>query len=363
MEVFELSTDITNVHKWTYLEGCREIVQGSVDNPKGFTWHYEDGTLTLINRDTQLPRKVFLAGYSTKREEKESIGAFGDGLTSSLCCLLREGHTIRIQNGNLNWKPVLGVSATFEHEVVMIEETEGNPANEDYIVKIGNLTKSQMDKVIANTLHLQTGDRNLHKTPTGDILLDEEHKGRIYVGGLFVCNFNSDYGFDFKPHCFALDRDRKSLNPWDIKWQCKDMWTHVGRNASESDAQTMITAMKGNDSSMEHLRHTTCTVSSEVEKAAEEVYNSEYDGKLVSSDWEEAESLRKAGNEVVLVKSASLVNVIRRTDSYRSFNAGAKKVKSVQELLDEWKEDWDAQLTLEALDAYVEMSEKVVDKT
>ncbi|CAH9013628.1 putative histidine kinase-like ATPase [Vibrio phage 424E50-1] len=365
METFELTTNVDNVHEWTYLEGCREVIQGFLDNPKGGDWNYdpEEATLLLTNPDTKLERKVLLAGFSTKRDESESRGKFGDGLTSAICCLLREGYEVIIENSDITWKPTIGWSDIFEHEVIVVEEYRTPYHNEDYKVYIKGLRPDEMDKVIANTLPLQTGERNLHKTPTGDILLDEEYKGRIYVGGLFICNFNSEYGFDFKPHCFELDRDRKSLNPFDIKWACKDMWSHVGRNASESDAQIVITAMTSNDSSMEHLRHTTCTVSSEVEKAAEEVYNSEYDGKLVASDWEEAEDLRKAGNEVVLVKSASLVNVIRRTDSYRSFNAGAKKVKSVQELLDAWKEDWDAQLTLEALDAYVEMSEKVVDKT
>ncbi|CAH9013683.1 putative histidine kinase-like ATPase [Vibrio phage 501E54-1] len=365
METFELTTNVDNVHEWSYLEGCREFAQGFLDNPKGGDWNYdpEEETLLLTNPDTKLERKVLLAGFSTKRNESESRGKFGDGLASAICCLLREGYEVIIENSDITWKPTIGWSEVFDHEVILVEEYETSYHNEDYKVYIKGLRPDEMDKVVANTLPFQTGERELHKTPTGDILLDEEHKGRIYVGGLFICNFNSEYGFDFKPHCFKLDRDRKSLNPWDIRWQCRLMWEHVGNSATEDQAKHVITAMKINDSSTEHMEYSSPTMNKEVEKAAEEVYNSEYDGKLVASDWEEAEDLRKAGNEVVLVKSASLVNVIRRTDSYRSFNAGAKKVKSVQELLDEWKEDWSAQLSLEALDAYVEMSEKVVDKT
>lgn len=362
MEVFELSTDVTNVHKWSYLEGCREFIQGFLDNQNGGTWYYEDETLTLISKDTQLSRKVFLAGYSTKREEKESRGKFGDGLTSGICCLLREGHIISIQNGCINWKPTLGKSSVFDHEVVMIEESEGDELNEDYIVKIGNITQEQLAKVVDNTLQMQDNIFNGHKTPEGDILLDEQHKGKIFCGGLFVDYFKSDYGFDFKPSAFELDRDRKSLKPFDIKWQTKEIWKYVTKSADANTADNIIEGMDKGESSLEYINHTYTTNSSNLINSAEKLYKEKYDGKILTTDYKEAEDLRKLGNKVEVVKNEGLVNIVKQTNIYKNFSLSTVKVKSVSELLTGWLDDWQDEIPVEAYDDFVEMEQEINNK-
>lgn len=340
METFELSTDVTNVHEWTYLEGCREFIQGYLDNTKGGTWYYEDNTLVLINKDTQLSRKVFLAGYSTKRDEEDSRGKFGDGLTSGICCLLREGHDIFIENGGLYWQPTLGWSETFDHEIVIIEEGEYQEDNEDYIVKISNLTPEQMNCIVDNTIALQDFSDNKHITPMGDILLDEQHKGRIYCGGLFVDCFKSEYGFDFKPKHFPLDRDRKSVKPFDVKWQTKEMWSFVSKDATEDVADSIISDLVKGEQSLEYTSHTTMTNNKNVRNSAESLYKEKYNGKLVTHDYEEMRELEKAGNKVELVNSESLVKIIKATDTYKTISLSTIKPKTVSETLEDWKQEW-----------------------
>lgn len=362
METFELGTNVENVHEWSFLEGCREFIQGYLDNPNGGDWSYEDEMLILTNPDTTLERKVLLAGFSTKREDKTSRGKFGDGMASGICCLLREGYEIIIENGEITWTPNIGWSEVFQHEVIVIEETLTPYTNDDYKVYIKGLSESDMDEVVSNTLELQREVRNEHQTSLGAILLDDEHKGKVFVGGLFVSHFDSEYGFDFKPECFALDRDRKSLKPFDIQYQCKDMWGEVASNAEGDTAVTLIESMKSGDSSLAYVHHHAYDVSPEVKEKAENLYNEEYEGKLVASEWSDAEALREAGNEVVLVKNSGLANIIRNTDSYRTFQMSAKEVLSVEDLLQGWKDTWSDELSLGALDAFNAMFEKIIDK-
>ncbi|CAH9013579.1 putative histidine kinase-like ATPase [Vibrio phage 277E43-1] len=352
---FELGADVSSVHEWTYLEGTREFLQGFLDNPKGGTWSYENGTLILTNRETQLPRKALLQGYSTKREDKESRGKFGDGLASGICALLNEGHEILIENGDVTWVPVIKYSETFEHDVVMIEEYMTEYPNEDYIVYIKGITETQMQKITNNTLSLQGDYGDVHSTSQGEILLHEAHKGRIYVGGLFVDYFKSDYGFNFKPHCFDLDRDRKSLKPFDIQYKAKDMWGEISDSADEDVSEEIVSALVKGENSMEYAKYTLNTNNKNIQNSAEKVYNEKYSGKLVTSDYDECEQLRMAGNEVVHVKSEGLVKIIRETEAYQTVKLGQKKVKTITEILEDWKQEWYDSFETEMLYSYEDM--------
>lgn len=165
------------------------------------------------------------------------------------------------------------------------------------------------------------------ETSYGEVLLDKENSGKIFVGGLFVQNFPVEHGYNFPPEDFKLDRDRRALSPFDIEWQCRKLWEEAAVDADEDLAEEIIEAVIKKDRSFNSYGSVIDPeVSDNVINLAEDLYKEKYNGKLVSSDWQEVEQLREAGNEnVTYVDNRALVSFITKTDSYQTVVMGKKE--------------------------------------
>ena len=50
--------------------------------------------------------------------------------------------------------------------------------------------------------------------------------GKVFVNGLYVCDYEPyTYGYDFKPESIRLDRDRKMVSDFDLRWMASKMWS------------------------------------------------------------------------------------------------------------------------------------------
>lgn len=366
MEMFELGSDPSNVHEWDFEQGVREFLQGWMDNSSGGYHEHSDNTLTLTNYNTKLPRKSLLAGYSTKRNDSSQRGKFGDGLTSGICVLLREGMNITIYNSDVIWKPVITYSDSFEHEVVAIEETINPNASDDYSVVIEGVSDSDMERIIDNTLFLQD-DYEFFETSKGTILLEEKHKGKVFVGDLYVDNFDSEYGFNFLPECFELDRDRKSLKPFDIQWTIKDLIAEMSSSELDDDlSDRVVSSMESNDKSMQYVESYSIGRSENFKKSAEKLYNEKYDGMILTSDYSEAEELRESGNKnVAYVNNSSFVTLVKSSESHQVVY-GARKEKetfSIDEMLDKFEDEWQHDMNVDMYEAWEKLSNEIKERT
>jgi hypothetical protein len=84
----------------------------------------------------------------------------------------------------------------------------------DFTVCITTTTEV-IEKVIKNCLYLQKDLGEVLEGTKGRVLKDIP--GKLYVGGLFVCDINgAKYSYDFHPQYLPLNRDRKSVNGWDL---------------------------------------------------------------------------------------------------------------------------------------------------
>ncbi|AUR87608.1 hypothetical protein NVP1101O_197 [Vibrio phage 1.101.O._10N.261.45.C6] len=357
---FELTMDTNSVHKWDIPAAIRDFVQNMLDNSNGYQWGYneETETLSLTNYNTQLDRKVWLHGYSEKQGDNSTRGCHGDGLKSSVAVLLREGCGITIYNGSLLWKPQRGYSETFQSDVVIVTEEENNVSWSDYTVEITGITSFTMNQVILNTLDFQDNVGQTYETEKATILFDESQKGKVYCGGLFVGNFKSEYGFDFKPEHLELDRDRKSFDPFNVKWKCQDVWREYSGQDTEESSEVVISNLKNCEGSSEFLKYQNLS-SENLNKAAEKVYTEEYSGKLVTSSYDEFNELKAAGNQVELVKSEGLVNLIRKTESYQVVFEGKLSKKTPSELLEAFKDKWYDEFSSEMLYDFEDMQSEI----
>lgn len=142
----------------------------------------------------------------------------------------------------------------------------------------------------------------------------------------------------------------------------KEYVGELSANADDDLAEELIENLKSNDNSCKFLDHTISTRNESLQKHAEKVYKDEYDGKLVSASYSEAEELRKAGNEVAYVQSEGLVKIIQQTNSYQEFSLGKKEVKTVSDYLEEFLDKYEGEMSLEMLDDFNELKSEIEDR-
>ena len=218
MKKYELSLSRNYVSNWGVEEAIRELLQNAKDSngEEKIDIDKSSGTITITNKNTSIPSSTLLLGNTSKKDDLDKIGQFGEGYKLAILVLLREGKDISIFNGNKIWKPSFEYSNNFECEVLCITETDST--GNDLIFEISEFNSQELDDLENEFLGLNEQAYNSIQTSYGEILTDSNHKGKVFVDGLPVYeDDNFDYGYNFKPCYVSLDRDRKSINIYELK--------------------------------------------------------------------------------------------------------------------------------------------------
>lgn len=218
MKKYELSLSRNYVSSWGIEEAIRELLQNAKDSSGEDVINIDkcSGTITITNKNTSIPSSTLLLGNTSKKDDLDKIGQFGEGYKLALLVLLRENKEVFIKNGNKNWTPSFEYSDNFECEVLCITETESN--GNDLVFEISGFNSSELDKLENEFLGLNGQAYNSIQTSYGEILTDSDYKGKVFVDGLPVYeDDNFEYGYNFKPCYVTLDRDRKSINIYQLK--------------------------------------------------------------------------------------------------------------------------------------------------
>lgn len=218
MKKYELSLSRNYVSSWGIEEAIRELLQNAKDSSGEDIINIDksSGTITITNKNTSISSSTLLLGNTSKKDDLDKIGQFGEGYKLALLVLLREGKDVSIQNGNKIWNPSFEYSDNFECEVLCITETDGN--GNDLTFEISGFNSRELDELENEFLGLNGQAYNSIQTSYGEILTDPDYKGKVFVDGLPVYkDDNFDYGYNFKPCYVTLDRDRKSINIYQLK--------------------------------------------------------------------------------------------------------------------------------------------------
>ena len=239
MTKFVLSLDANYVKSWTVADAIRELFQNALDqqlqHPENrASWEYDKDTSTLriCNKTSSLERSSLLLGGSTKSETTNTVGQYGEGYKIAALILLRNGLGMTIYNyaSKEVWRPRMVKSRSFGASVLtfFIESMIWKqPPDNDLTVEVTGLTPEEYEcRIIPTNLHLQPGSHSLHFTEYGEVLI--QHKGEVFVNGLFVCKYDKyKYGYNFKPKQVNLDRDRKLISDFDLRWLASKMWSKI----------------------------------------------------------------------------------------------------------------------------------------
>lgn len=326
-KTYELSLSPNYVRHWTYVEAIRELIQNALDSDSPFSYSIdreEEGTytLSLMSEHSTLPTRSLLLGATTKEDATDKIGSFGEGYKIALLVLTREGHRVSVWNGDRHWRPFFQYSRKYEEEILCVEVGAMTHANRGLRFVVSGLSSDQVEEVRASCLQMQDAVGQIHSTPKGDILLDRP--GKLYVGGLYICDTELTYSYNVKPEHLRLERDRKTIDGWDLKSLTCSMWFATG----ETEKIVELIAAETPD-----LEHATYSAPAIVRDACYRHFREQNPGKLIATSPAELRDLVKKGM-TRYVYSGGLGNVARSSSLYAP--SSGELLKEPKELLAEW---------------------------
>lgn len=237
MTKIELTISPDYVPTWTIVDAIRELFQNAIDQQKQnpdnvFSWEYDHKleTLYIKNKASRLTASSLLLGHTTKAADVATIGQFGEGYKIATLVLLRNDKKITFYNYGAReiWRPRFVDSRRFKSRILtfFIEKPklwELIPSH-DLVIEITGITEDEWhNQIVPSNLHLREDVKIIETTQYGDIL---DTPGKVFVSGLYVCDYEPyQYGYNFKPESIRLDRDRKMVSDFDLRWMASRMWS------------------------------------------------------------------------------------------------------------------------------------------
>lgn len=369
---FELSISTEYVPDWGLVEALRELFQNALDNETmnpenkmGWQYNKRSGEVKITNKTSKLSVESLLLGSGTKHNRTDTIGKHGEGYKIAFMVLLRNNKTIRVDNYGANeiWDVRLVKSRKYKGQLVPTVFINKEPVwkkkpSSDLTITIGGITEEEYKELEVKNLHLRGEEVRAFDTTEKDrILLDEAEHGNIYVEGLFVTNISGlQYGYDFSPKAISLDRDRKLVDSFNVKWSASELWCR----AAEQDDKAMEMAVElVNDSAPDtaYLSNMSYYGKGLFNGVAKKFYEDNGKDAVPVTSNLEYEAVEKAEMGKPIIVTSEIAQILRsdRIDEQRK----VIKITSVKEQLELFIEKIADRLSDEELDEINSLVEKV----
>lgn len=316
-KVYELPLARTYVAHWGLKEAIRELIQNAIDSPAEFEYALHEDGVVLRSRGVTLDPKTLVLGVTSKAEDQHAIGSFGEGYKIALLVLARLDLPVAVINGDVTWQPEFRTSRQFGTELLHIVERPA-AVNQDWIngpearapqdleFRVFGLTREQMDEIVEQCLHMQPPIEDAIYVPQGRIL--PSHPGKLFVGGLFVCDTEFEFGYDAKPEFLTLERDRKTVDSWAINILARDMWF-------ETDDHDRIAEMIERD--CPDTRYAQYGTPMQIREACFRLFQKMHPDAVVARTHAEMEQLIERGLTKVVVVNNSMHYAVAGSQGYK----------------------------------------------
>ena len=225
-QCYELTLTSTYVSDWTFSDAMRELIQNGidqekVDKDKSFSISYDkmNHSIKLTNDKSSLKVSTLLLGKTSKANDDDTVGQFGEGYKIASLVLNRLGKTFTIFNNEKNeiWTSRFKNSEKWKEKILAFYISKKDTDESGLCIEVGNVTYGEWKDLYDLWLGFQ-GEYDKSETSYGEILTDEdEYSGKIYVNGLYVMEKEDmQFGYNFKPEYMRLERDRKTCSGWDL---------------------------------------------------------------------------------------------------------------------------------------------------
>ena len=231
MAKFQLTISKDYVPNWAIYEGVREIIQNAIDAqtdgfPMSIKFDDKKQVLTVSSDGARLDRKVWLMGTTSKFDDDQYLGHFGEGLKLAALVLTRLGRHMTIVNNDETWRPTLEASEVFDDTVLTITTRKCAPTGAFTVsVPLGH---DEWHAYQRRFLVL-CPPQDVMPSTEADILLDPALRNSLFVKGIYV-EARTDYhaGYDF--HSAKTDRDRQMVKAWDANYAIRSAWRSAHRD-------------------------------------------------------------------------------------------------------------------------------------
>jgi len=244
----ELSIKADYLPDWGAYEGIRELVQNGIDaevqNKAAFSVRRRDQTMIIENDGATLPHEALLMGHTTKVGRDDLRGKFGEGLKLGVLALIRAGIKIKIRSGSEVWVPSIQRSEKFKADVLVFDIHSGRKALNRVAIEVIGLSDEDWDDMKQCFLFLDKNPKDDRvKTDYGTLLLDDKYTGHLFSQGIFVQK-DPDYMYGYDLVDVEIDRDRKMVQKWDLRWRINRIWNQA--IAMRPDLLTQFTMLLDN---------------------------------------------------------------------------------------------------------------------
>lgn len=243
----ELSVSSKYVAHWGRWEGVRDIAQNVRDAvvmhgaKQEFKYQENKKTLILASRGASIDTSTLLMGNSTKTENPEAAGQYGEGMKLAYLALVRSGCRVRVRTADEVWEPKIEPSEKFAGQDVLVVYTRKVSHQDEVVTAIEGIELEEWALFKKRLLFLSP-PKNSIETSHGTILLDPELKGKLFVHGIYVQDLPKvAYGYDL--HNVKVDRDRNMASSFDVGYETsralaeamqRPEWTELRRSFYES---------------------------------------------------------------------------------------------------------------------------------
>lgn len=258
---YELGLAKGYVSDWTVQDALREFTQNGIDqetvvagNTFSIAYDKERAELRMKNRRSVLEKSTLLLGCTSKADDAQTIGKFGEGYKLAVLVLLRNGYDVCIENYGARevWNFKFSKLKKYDKVESLVVDIDTKHVwqkvpDDDLTVVVTGISEEDMEAYNERRLNPYCDGIN---TSLGKILLDPDMSGKIYVNGLFVTKKDDyAYGYDLKPEYIVIGRDRNLLDSWDLSSVTKEMWLESG----ETDRILKMVDTEAAD--VQHLRY------------------------------------------------------------------------------------------------------------
>lgn len=343
------------VNHWSVYDALRELYQNAIDRQN------EDLSTTMItkrynqvvevgNKNTSISRNTLILG-KTNKNEGTYLGQFGEGYKLALLVLLRNGHPVGIINGRERWTPRIEYVEELDARVLTIE-IEDNVycyGQNDLLFYIDGITDKILYEYQLQNLHLR--EYSYLEGESGQVLLDDCDRGKMFVGGLFIGLVPGyEYGYNFNPGVIPIDRDRKQLPHFDMAWQ----------------ASRILGSLEGfesqiNDMLYEEAKDVQYLDSHITRDKANNLFHKfkERFGPAsvpVSTEYNKKEMTKKYSGVYPVTVNSTLAEVLQRSSEYKEFlnNLEQNEIKSPKQILEEFLNRYEEYTTPVLKQAFIE---------
>lgn len=309
MAKIPLTIDPKYCSGWGFWEGVRELVQNAKDadefegHKMTVKHHPQSDKLVISNEGVALPASLLLLLGATSKEDGSQRGRFGEGFVVGTLALVRAGHAVTIYNGDEVWRPGIELpdaGHAFEGTELFVMSTRKlQKPREDFTVEVENVTKDiwQASKKLFLFLDPPKANETV-EVWRAKVLLSDDYRGMVFSRGIFVTRHEEiDYGYDLPD--LQLDRDRRSVDDWNLKYRLGEAWNEAYKKYPEKFATHIYQMAKDDKAEVRSLHYNADQkLIAEMRKQFQEEYGEEV---VPVSSIEDSRELEDLGAKTVVV--------------------------------------------------------------